>query len=188
MRRLMSFMLAALLVTTSVSWAQRSPHGGGQCDRPGWHHPERPRLGQGMGMRDGMPGVRMILAAAEDIKLTDNQKAKLEKMKVEFKLAEVDQRAKVEKAEIKLRALKLDKSAIESEVLAAIDEATLMKADLHKMRYRHQREVRNLLTDEQLDKLKELRKERVKKFQKPHQGMGRGEGRMGFGPAPYSDN
>jgi Spy/CpxP family protein refolding chaperone len=184
MRKQLSFMLVALLAISSVSWAQRGLNEGGHYDRQGWHDCDSPDPGRGMGMRDGMPGVRMILAAADDIKLTDDQKAKLEKMLVEFKLAEVDQRAKVEKAEIRLRALKLDKSAIESEVLAAIDEAASMKADLHKMHYRHQREVHNLLTDEQLDKLKELRKERMKKRQEPHHGMGPDEGRMRFDSSP----
>ena len=108
----------------------------------------------------------------------------LETMMVEFKLAKVDQQAKVEKAEIRLRALKHDKNSNESEVMAAIDETACMKADLHKMRYRHQREIHNLLTDEQIDKLKELRKERMKKCEKPHRCMGFGEGKMKFNPAP----
>jgi Spy/CpxP family protein refolding chaperone len=184
----MSFTLAALLVTSSVALAQSGWGGRGHCDSPGWHHPEKPRLGQGMGMRDGRPGVQMILAAADDIKLTDEQKARLEKMLVDFQLAKVDQRARVKKAGIRLRALKRDKSANENEVLSAIDEVARMKADLHKMRYRHQREIHNLLTDEQIDKLKELRKVRMKKFKGRHGGMGPGGAGMGFGFPHDSDN
>ena len=192
MRKLMSLTLAALLVMSSVALAQPGWGGRGHCDSPGWHHPERPRLGQGMGMRDGMPGVQMILAAADDIKLTDEQKARLEMMLVDFQLAKVDQRAKVKKAGIRLRALKRDKSANENEVMAAIDEVARMKADLHKMRYRHQKEIHNLLTDEQIDKLKELRKVRMKKFKGAHKGLhgekGTGGPGMGFGFPHDSDN
>ena len=188
MRKLMSLTLAALLVMSSVALAQPGWGGRGHCDSPGWHHPERPRLGQGMGMRDGMPGVQMILAAADDIKLTDEQKARLEKMQVDFQLAKVDQRAKVKKAGIRLRALKHDESANENEVMAAIDEVARMKADLHKMRYRHQRGIHNLLTDEQIDKLKELCKEKMKKFKGPHGGKGTGGPGMGFGFSHDSDN
>jgi len=184
----MSFTLAALLVASSVSWAQSGPHGGGHWDRPGWCHPDKPGSGRCMGMRDGMPGVQMILAAADDIKLTDEQKVRLEKMLVDFQLAKVDQRAKVKKAGIRLRALKRDKSANENEVMAAIDEVARMKADLHKMRYRHQRGIHNLLTDDQIDKLKELRKVRMKKFKGPHGGKGTGGPGMGFGFSPDSDN
>ncbi len=192
MRKLMCFTLAALLATSSVSWAQRGPHGGGHGDRPGWCHPDKPGSVGGMGMRDGMSKVRMILAAADDIKLTDEQKARLEKMQVDFQLAKVDQRAKVKKAGIRLRALKRDKSANENEVMAAIDEVARMKADLHKMRYRHQREIHNLLTDEQIDKLKELRKVRMKKFKGAYKGThgekGTGGPGMGFGFPHDSDN
>jgi len=192
MRKLLSFTLAALLVMSSVALAQPGWGGRGHGDGPTWNHPERPRLGQGMGMRDGMPGVRMILAAADDIKLTDEQKARMEKMLVDFQLAKVDNRANIKKAEIRLRTLKRDKSANENEVMASIDEVARMKADLHKMRYRHHREIYNLLTDEQIDKLKELRKERMKKFKGahkgPHGGMGPGGPGMGFGFAPDSDN
>jgi len=124
--------------------------------------------------------------------LTDEQKARLEKMLVDFQLAKVDQRAKVKKAGIRLRALKHDESANENEVMAAFDEVARMKADLHKMCYRHHREARNLLTDDQIDKLKELHKERMKKckgpYQGPHGGKGPGGAGMGFGFVPDSDN
>ena len=192
MRKLMSFTLAALLATSSVSWAQSGPHGGGHGDRPGWCHPDKPGSGRCMGMKDGMSKVRMILAAADDIKLTDEQKARLEKMQVDFQLAKVDQRAKVKKAGIRLRALKRDKSASENEVMAAIDEVARMKADLHKMCYRHHREIHNLLTDDQIDKLKELHKERMKKckgaHKGPHGGKGPGGAGMGFGFPHDSDD
>lgn len=188
MRKLMSFTLAVLLVASSVSWAQRGPHGGGHCDRPGWHHPDRPGPFRCMEMRDGPPGVRMILAAADEINLTDDQKARLEKMVVEFELAKVDQRAKVEKGEIRLKALMHDENADENEVMVAIDEVARTKAGLHKMRYRHHREIRGLLTDRQIDKLKKLRKEGMKKRKGSRHGMGPGGAGIGFGLAPGFDN
>ncbi len=130
----------------------------------------------------------MILAAADDIKLTDEQKARLEKMLVDFKLMLVDQRAKVQKAEIRLLALKRDQNAVESEVMAAIDEVARTKAELHKMHYRHRSEVHDLLTDGQIDRLQELRKERTRKLKGPRGGIDTGGAGMGFGFPPGSDD
>ena len=192
MRKLTTITLAALLVMSAVSWAQHGPQGPGRCDFQRGHHPDRPGRGMGMGMHADTPGIGMILAVADEINLTDEQKEKLERMMVDFKLAKVDQRAKVEKAKIRLKVLKRDENANENEVMATIDEVARMKADLHKMCYRHHREVRSLLTDEQIDKLKELRKERMKKHKGPRQGprhgMGPGGPGYGLGSHPEFDN
>jgi Spy/CpxP family protein refolding chaperone len=182
MRKLTTIVtLVALLVMASVCWAQRNPQGPGSFDFQRCHHKDKPGPGIGMGVHTDRPGMQMILAVADEIKLTDDQKAKMEKMLVDFQLAKVDQRAKVKKAGIRLKALMHDESADENEIMATIDEVTRLKADLQKMRYRHQREIHKLLTDEQIDKLKELRKEKMKKFKGLHGGRGPGEPGMGFG-------
>ncbi len=197
MKKLMYLTLAALLVMSSMALADPGCRGQGAVDRPGWHRPDGQCPGHPMGMRDGGPGLKMLLTVADEINLTDEQKGKLEQMMVDFNLKKVDQRAKIEKAEIRLRALMRDEKANENEVLATIDEVARVKADLHKMRYQHRKEVRSLLTDEQAAKLKELRKARMKKCQgKKCQGQhqvgqqGRKPGgcRTGSGFAPDSDN
>jgi len=215
MKKLMYLTLAALLVMSSVALAQPGCGGRGQGDSPGWNRPEKPGAGHEMatwggrgccekpgwccsggsghceGMGHGKPGVRMLLSMAEEIGLTDEQKTKLEKMMVDFKLAKVDQKSRVEKAKIRLRALMRDENANENEVMAGMDEVARMKAELHKMCYRHHKQVRDLLTQEQIDKLKKLRKEKMKKckgqYQGPHQGMRSGSSPCRFGFSPSSD-
>jgi Spy/CpxP family protein refolding chaperone len=133
------------------------------------------------------PGIKMLLAVADEINLTSDQKDKLKKLMVDFKLAQVDQKAKVKKAEIKLRALMRDEDANDSEVMTAIDEVARLKAELQKLRYRHRKEVRSLLTAEQIEKLKELRKERREMMPEHHLGMGPGGPGYGFDFDPDAD-
>jgi len=187
MKRVLSLTVAGLLVLSSVTLAQPSRGGRGQPDQPAWHHPERPGPQHGPQVRAGMPGVKMILAMADDINLTDEQKAKLEQMVVTFNLEKVDQRAKAEKAKIKLRALMRDENAKEIEVNAAIDALAGLKAELQKMHYRHHKEVRSLLTEVQIDKLKQLRQEKRQQMKGQRsgkvQGSPRGPGyRFDFDP------
>lgn len=123
----------------------------------------------------------MILAVSDEISLTAAQKEKLEQMLVDFNLEKVDQQAMVKKAKIRLRALMRDENAGEREVMTAIDDMSRLKADLHKMRYRHHNEIRDLLTDKQINRLKELRKERQTKCKGQRPGMRRGHGGPGYG-------
>jgi len=187
MKKLVGCSLAALLGLSTMAFA--GPGGGGQgcCDASKGPHSKMSGPCPDMRMHAGKPGVGMILKAADEIKLTEDQKGKLQQMAVVFELEKVDRHASVKKAEIKLRALMKDEKADENNVMNAIDEVARLKADLHKMLYRRHREIRNLLTDEQLNKLKELRKERKKECrgmkEGPHHGMG-----MGFGMEPEPDD
>ncbi|MFQ6007721.1 MAG: Spy/CpxP family protein refolding chaperone [Candidatus Zixiibacteriota bacterium] len=187
MKRVMILTIAAMLVSMTVVSAQPCIGGRGCCDRAGWNHPGKPGPGHGMGMPDGHDGQMMILKHADEIGLTDAQKEKLEQMIVDFNLEKVDLQAELKKAKIKLQALLRKEDARETEVYTAIDDATRLKAELHKMRYRHHKAIRNLLTDKQIDRLKELRKERREKMRGPHPGMGPGGPGFGFDFDPESD-
>ena len=171
MKNLMILTMTLLLLVASTVIADpgggrgfRNP--GMNCDGPG--HPG------GMGMKaprgrghDG-PG---LLAVADEIGLTDQQSEQLKKLSVEHKTAMVDYGAAVQKANIKLRSLQQDENASEAAVMSAIDEVSRLKADMQKARYRHRTQVMGLLTDEQKDKLEELRKERREGRSEKRQGL-----------------
>ena len=144
--------------------------------------------GRGMGMRGmgaGM-GVQMLLRNADDLGLTDDQVARLEKMRTDHQMERVDREAALEKAQIKMRNLMFDEDASESAVLAGIDDVSRLEADIKKMHYSHFNAVRNVLTDDQKTKLKELRQTRMQQWRdrwngddddQPAPGRGRGMGR-----------
>ena len=52
------------------------------------------------------------------------------------------------------------RDAPESDIIAAIDKVSKSRADMQKMHYRHRQAVKGALTPEQVDQLKELRREK----------------------------
>jgi len=161
-------------------------------------HGRRAPMGPGHGQRlemmnDDVVRPGMLLRWAEEIGLDDNQKATIDKLTQEFKLALIDKEAEMEKARVQMRHLRVN-DASESEVLAMIDRIGALETELHKMRYRHHQAIRKILTAEQIDKLKELRRDRWGD-DRPGQGdrSGRGDrpgkrdGR-GFGPGDGQGN
>jgi len=107
----------------------------------------------GDGTRMGGPG--MLLRMADEIGLTDDQKDQISRQAETFANQRIDKEAELEKAEVKLRTLRFNE-APEKEVLAAMDMVGVLRTELAKMRYVHRQRVHDILTEEQLDKIKEL--------------------------------
>ena len=174
----------ALPLTSFAQWGPGSPNCDG--DGPGpRHHGMRQGGGDGfgpghgrMGGRDGM-GIHMLLRNADEIGLNEEQQTELKTMAETFRLEQIDRKAALEKARVKLHSLMADDNAVEREVNAQIDELARLRADMQKMRYAHRQAVKQVLNDEQLDKIKELRKQRFE--DRPGRGDGRGDGRKGRG-------
>jgi Spy/CpxP family protein refolding chaperone len=142
--------------------------------------------GRGQGGGRGELGPEMFMALADKLELTDQQKAQLQKMQEEFQLQRVDARAKVEKAAIHLRGLMRDPNSPEKEVLSGIDEVAQLRADMAKMRFTHWRQCRSVLTDKQIEMLKQLRKDRIERVFDREEGQpapipGAGQHRQGRG-------
>lgn len=140
----------------------RGAHGGGfglMADRPG--------------MRHHGDGIGLLLMVGDKIDLTDQQRDRLKEMQTEFQMGQIDRRAELQKAQMRLRNLKRDTDAAEGDVFRAIDEVSRLKVDMQKTRYQHQQQVKSVLTDEQIDKLEELRQTR-------REGMGQ-QGRRPMG-------
>lgn len=128
---------------------------GKSCGGPGM------MAGRGGRMGDG-PGLQRILEMADKLELTDAQRAKLREMHETFQLERIDRRANLQKAEVKLQGLMRDDKTAVAEINKAIDEVSVLKADLAKMQFRHRAEMKSVLTDKQQQMLKDTRLERRK--------------------------
>jgi Spy/CpxP family protein refolding chaperone len=161
MKRTIIFLTVAIMLAGVAAYAQ--------------YHPSRaPRADCfGQGMRHGdfiKPG--MLLRLADKIGLDEKQKAQIDKLAQERGLARIDKQAELEKAQLKLRHMKLN-DAPEADVLKMMDNIGQLKTELHKSAYKFRQTVKSILTEDQLDKIKELRMEHHR---------GNFPGRPGYGP------
>ncbi len=106
-------------------------------------------------MHDGMP---MILKMADKLELTDKQTEQIEAMSVDFKLQQIEIKAEIKKEQVLMKALMRNDNVSEREVFDKIDKIAALKADSKKLKFSHKNAVQSVLTVEQLNKLKELRK------------------------------
>ena len=137
------------------------------CDMYGHHFGQRFK-GRHGNFGDGRFGQGMfsLLRHAEMLELTDKQIEKIKEMKYNFNLERIDREAEIEKAQLKLNKMMRDEAS-ESTIFAAIDENSSLRAEMRKMQYKHHEDIKNLLTDEQKEKIKELHKDSfVKKIRK----------------------
>jgi Spy/CpxP family protein refolding chaperone len=154
-------MVLALMLPLALS-AQPGPRDGSFCgDGPRWDgrgHGGR----HGGGPRDGFDGIGIhrLLWQADEIGLTEQQQDQLEKLALDFRTAQIDRRAAMEKARLQLHTLMADDNASETEVNRKIDELSALRAEMQKARFAHRRQVHDLLTEEQIEKIKELRRDR----------------------------
>lgn len=117
-------------------------------------HKEMAR-GKAMRMHGRRGEMRMEMAAK--LELTDDQKAKMEKMRGDFQMLQIDQQAKVRKAQLQLRQLMRDEKSSPAAVEAQIDQVAKVRAEGAKMRYRHHAEMQSILTEKQKQMMKEMK-------------------------------
>jgi Spy/CpxP family protein refolding chaperone len=180
--------LMALILMAPLTMAQMGQPGpGGEFDCP-MGGGRGPGMGQGGAGHHGMMncdgpmqgrrggGIGRLMMVADEIGLTDEQKDQLLQLRVDFQLAQIDRKAEVKKATVRLRDLKRDDEGSVSAVNGAIDEVASLKAGLHKAMYAHRQEIKEILTDEQIEKVKALRKERFEDRSGKKMGRGQGHG------------
>jgi Spy/CpxP family protein refolding chaperone len=106
------------------------------------------------GMRGGVPAER-LLRNAEELKLTDDQVDKLEKLSYDSKKTLVDLHAEIEKAELEIQNLLRsgnDDIAAFKVHIAAVSQA---RADIQTARIANLFEARKVLTEKQKKAIKE---------------------------------
>lgn len=164
MRKLATMMVITLMVASAVS-AQpggKGPGNHGDFGRGADGHGQWAMQcgpGGGHGHHPG-GGIQMLLRMSSEVGLSEDQQTKLEEMAIQFELEMVDHRATVQRARIHVRALMRDDDAKEADVMKAIDEATAAQAKVKKVRYQHRQAAKSILTEEQLDKIQQLRTDR----------------------------
>ncbi len=105
-----------------------------------------------------------VLEKRKELNLSDEQINKIKQMTFDFQTAQVDRRAVVQKARIELKRLKTDKAAIEESVMQAFDKLALAQAEVHKASFLLRNQMHSVLTDKQLEHLKEIWQERRSKM------------------------
>jgi Spy/CpxP family protein refolding chaperone len=137
----------------------RGPMGGGNVM---WYH----RGGMGSWWRN--PRV------AEEIGLSDQQKQQLEKISLDSRLKMIDLRADLEKQQVILGPMLESYHPDEAQVLEQVDKVSQARAALEKERVESMLTTRNVLTEEQWNKLKESRMGFHREFQRRdfHRHMG----------------
>lgn len=163
MKKLLILTLILSLAFGATAFAQMEMKKPGDCDGSKMGpHGKHPRMDKHHGMRGDGCGIKGILAHGDDINLTDQQREQLKEMNVEFKTQQIDQKAELEKARVQLKALMRD-DADQGDVNSAIDKVAALKAEMQKTKYANKQKVKAVLTEEQVDKLKAMKKTMMKK-------------------------
>jgi len=111
----------------------------------------------------------------EALDLTAEQKDKLQDLRTEQAKAMARLQADVKVARIELQELLRDRSSTQSSVKKAVQKASAAQAKTMESNALHRLAVNQVLTDEQIEKMQELRGPRGRR--------GRGGGPRGFGGA-----
>lgn len=165
--------------------AMDAPGMGGAGPQDGGGAWWRPMVNRIRGFMMRQRGNRMdMMRMADRLQLTDAQKDQFKKLRTDFQLASVDRRADLQKAQIKLRELMRDDKSAEADVMKGIDEVARIKTDIAKARFSHMRQMRAVLTDKQLDMLKEMRENRMRPWSGNRAGNGPDSTRTGRNPRP----
>ena len=198
MKKTIITIMAAALLIPLTALAQNAPGDGPLCPQGrgmgqgpgmGCQHGSGPMgpghccKGDGPGFDNCRPPLERILMLADELGLTEQQRGQLRQMQVEFRMQMIDREAEVKKAEVRLRSLMMDQDAPEVEVGRAIDDVARFRAEVQKLKYGHHKQMRGVLTAEQLEKLQQIREDRLE--QRMEQGMGQGQG-QGKGPRAFA--
>ncbi len=133
--------------------------------------------------RGGMGSWWRNPRVAEEIGLSDQQKQQLEKISQASRLKSIDLRADLEKQQVILGPMLQTYHPDEAQVLSQVDKVSQARAALEKERVQTMLATRNVLTEEQWNKLKESRMGFHRSFRR--QGFSRSM-RRGTPPAPPS--
>ena len=129
-------------------------------------------MGEMMGGMQGMGGMMGGMAAGLD--LSDEQKAKLGKLRQQFLPQMGELRGRMQANHEQLRALSQGDTADQAAIAELADQKGALIAEMIKMHASHRARMQALLTDEQREQMRQHR---------PGMGMGMGPGMTGTPPA-----
>ncbi len=145
--------------------------------------------GMGRGMERGMArgkGMRQLL---QQVGLSSEQIERLDEIRFQARRKTIDLRAELRKAHLDLRHQLRRYDADRGDAMGKLDKIQQLKLELHKIKLGARLDARKVMTEEQWEKLRDLRgqrgpQHRMHRRMRHHRfgpGMGRGMGR-GMGP------
>ncbi|MCP2604746.1 Spy/CpxP family protein refolding chaperone [Candidatus Aminicenantes bacterium AH-873-B07] len=108
-------------------------------------------------------GWNLILGMERFLDLTEEQKSKLEELRKKWIEERWDFQDRMKRLRFKLRELLRDPEADEKEIENIIDEISKLRSERFKGMLRHRKEIRNLLTPDQLSKFEKFKKEFIRR-------------------------
>lgn len=142
----------------------------GTCDMPGGRHAchrsRRGRHGDGPGMhgdRNGNAAMRMVMRA-EQLDLTKEQVAKLEKLAYDTKTKVIDLRAALEKTKLELRQLERTDSDNLTAMKRHLKSIADIRVEMRMAKIANRIDAKNILTDEQKEMVKKRSPNMGRKF------------------------
>jgi len=148
---------AIMLITLFGVSAAMAGHHGMRAPR-GPMAPDAPRGFCGMERGRHFQGPGRLLQLADKLDLTDQQVAEIKEKMEKSGLERIDKQAELKKAKLKLRHLKMN-DAPDNEILSAIEKVGKLQTEMRKQRFMHRSQMKDILTEAQQEKLKELRQE-----------------------------
>ena len=172
-------LIAFLIVGSGAVMAQRFEQGEMQRKRP--NRSQGMQQGMQQGMRHGMQqGMGQNMGIMRNIVLTEEQKTELNTLTAgNQKLMRYESNLLREK-QAHLRTLLSASERDEKAIEKTIDNISSAKGDLLKKRIANQEEVKNILTDEQVQQLETSRRGKGNVGQMKSRSMGNRDGK-GFG-------
>ena len=118
------------------------------------------------GHRKGKSLASMLIYKAEKLELTDKQVEELRKLQKELKHYRVDKEGELDSVKMELTKLEKDDKGSLEDIKKAIFKIYTVKADLKYTQIESNRKALDILTKKQKAKLKEIKKEKKKKYKK----------------------
>ena len=109
--------------------------------------------------------------AKTELGLTQEQKEKMRSARLEFQKEKIRLKADLKIAELELRSLMADEKADKATIFRKIDEIGTLKTKLAKSQVDQKMTLRDILTKEQRDKLKEIRFKKAARKRLLQRGM-----------------
>jgi Spy/CpxP family protein refolding chaperone len=146
MRKMLGFVLVCLFFIQASAWA---------ADGPGGHFKGPGRRFKGV---DKKALVKYYMKLQEALKLTDQQIKELQSRNFAFQKEAVKERAAIQTATIELKEIKAQDQLDVKKAEAKIRQIASLQADMRIARMKHVEDARGVLTVEQKNTLKNLRR------------------------------
>ncbi len=116
--------------------------------------PQRP-------MRPHRPPVFNIEMLADELELTEDQVSQINELRFAAEKNAIATRSKIELAELELKKMMQDEQPDENKIKNKIEEIGKLKTELRWTQVQNHLKIKSLLTPEQQEKLKDLKKKQL---------------------------